>query len=62
MCNLALNTVWIHMLYGKAFMALLPGRALKNLLQYPVDVLLLYPVMKKVIPMARRQGISSVSV
>ena len=59
-CNLALNTVWIHMLYGKAFLALLPGRALKNLLQYPVDVLLLYPVMKKVIPMVRRQWSSSV--
>ena len=59
-CNLALNTLWIHMLYGKAFLTLLPGRVLKNLLQYPVDVLLLYPVMRKVIPMARRQGASSV--
>ncbi len=59
-CNLALNTLWIHMLYGKALFALLPPRALKNLLQYPVDVLLLYPVMKKVIPMVRRQMPSSV--
>ncbi|MBQ8954632.1 MAG: folate family ECF transporter S component [Clostridia bacterium] len=54
-CNLLLNTIWIHMLYGKALFALLPSRALKNLIQYPVDVLLMYPVMKKVIPMVRRQ-------
>ncbi|MBO4885976.1 MAG: folate family ECF transporter S component [Clostridia bacterium] len=54
-CNLLLNTLWLNMLYGKAFFALLPSRALKNLIQYPVDVLLLYPVMRKIIPMARRQ-------
>ena len=54
-CNLLLNTIWIHMLYGKALFALLPSRALKNLAQYPVDVLLMYPVMKKVIPLVRRQ-------
>ncbi len=59
-CNLLLNTLWIHMLYGKAFLVLLPGRALKNLLQYPVDVLLLYPVMKKVVPLVRRQMLSPV--
>ncbi len=54
-CNLLLNTLWLNMLYGKAFFALLPSRALKNLVQYPVDVLLLYPLMKKVIPIVRRQ-------
>ena len=53
-CNLLLNTLWLNMLYGKAFFVLLPGRALKNLLQYPVDVLLMYPVMKKVIPLVRK--------
>ncbi len=53
-CNLLLNTLWLHMLYGKAFFALLPARALKNLLQYPVDAALLYPVLKKIVPMVRR--------
>jgi len=53
-CNLLLNTLWLNMLYGKAFFALLPARALKNLLQYPVDVLLMYPVMKKILPLVRR--------
>ena len=58
-CNLLLNTLWLNMLYGKAFFALLPGRALKNLLQYPVDVILLYPVMRKVIPFARQSMTSA---
>ncbi len=47
-CNLLLNTIWLNMLYGKAFFAILPARALKNLLQYPVDVILLYPLLKLV--------------
>lgn len=44
--NLLLNTLWLDMLYGKAFFVILPARALKNLAQYPVDVLLLYPLLK----------------
>lgn len=47
-CNLLLNTLWLNMLYGKAFWVLLPSRVLKNLAQYPVDVLLLYPLLKLV--------------
>lgn len=35
--NLCLNTLWLQLYYGKAFFAILPLRALKNLLQYPVD-------------------------
>ena len=44
--NILLNTLWLKMLYGNAFFALLPTRALKNLIQYPVDMLLLYPVVR----------------
>lgn len=44
-CNLLLNTLWLDLLYGKAFFAILPARFLKNLLQYPVDVLMLYPIL-----------------
>lgn len=43
--NLLLNTLWLNLLYGDAFFAILPARALKNLIQYPVDVCLLYPVV-----------------
>ena len=40
-CHLILNTLWAHILVGKAFFALLPTRALKNIAQYPINVLLL---------------------
>jgi len=44
--NILLNTLWLKMLYENAFFALLPARILKNLIQYPVDVLLLFPVVR----------------
>lgn len=37
--NLGLNTLWLHILYKKAVWALLPARALTNLLRLPGDVL-----------------------
>ena len=40
--NIGLNTLWVHQLYGKAILVLLPSRAYKNLFQYPVDVALLF--------------------
>ncbi len=43
--NILLGTIWIHQLYGKAFWVLVPSRALKNLIQYPVDVLLMTPML-----------------
>lgn len=36
-CNVLLNTLWLDMLYGKGFMAILPARALKNLIMWPID-------------------------
>lgn len=44
--NILLNTLWLKMLYGNGYFVMLPLRAFKNLLQYPVDVLLLYPAMR----------------
>lgn len=44
--NVLLNTFWLKILYGKAFFAVLPGRLLKNLIQYPVDALLLFPCVR----------------
>ncbi len=35
--NIGLNTLWSSMMSGKAFLAILPGRLLKNLIQIPVD-------------------------
>jgi ECF transporter S component (folate family) len=43
--NIGLNSLWIHHLYGQAMMAILPARALKNLVQFPIDAALLYSVI-----------------
>ncbi len=40
-CYIGLNTIWSSILVGKAFFVLLPTRALKNIAQYPINVLLL---------------------
>ena len=34
--NVLLNTLWLDMLYGKGFLAILPARALKNLIMWPI--------------------------
>ena len=39
--NIGLNTVFLTMLYGPSRLATLPLRALKNLIQLPIDCLLL---------------------
>jgi len=44
--NVVLNTLWLKILYGNAFFVLLPSRLIKNLIQYPIDVLLLLPVVR----------------
>ena len=36
-CNMLLGTLWLSMLYGKAFMALLPMRVFKNIMMWPVN-------------------------
>lgn len=40
--NLLLNTYWLKILYGDAFLALLPVRAFKQLLMLPIEVMLFY--------------------
>lgn len=45
-CNMLLGTLWLSMLYGKAFMALLPLRVIKNLVMWPVNSILLYSIGK----------------
>ena len=47
-CNMGLNTLWSAMFTGKAFLALLPGRVLKNLIQIPVDTVLHFVLIKMV--------------
>ena len=40
--NILLNTFWLKVLYGKGFLALLPGRVTKNLVLLPIYVILFY--------------------
>lgn len=50
--NCLLNTLWISMLYGKGFMAILPLRVLKNVIMLPIDSCILFFVltyMKKLV-------------
>ena len=46
--NIALNTVFLTMLYGPSRLATLPIRVMKNLIQLPIDCLLLATVSKAV--------------
>ncbi|MGN0159708.1 MAG: folate family ECF transporter S component [Brotaphodocola sp.] len=45
-CNVLMSTLWLSMLYGKGFMVLLPMRALKNLIMWPINSMLFYTVAK----------------
>lgn len=45
-CNIGLNTLWSSMFTGKAWIALLPTRLLKNLIQIPVDTVLHFVLLK----------------
>ena len=40
--NGVLNTLWLDMLYGKGFLVLLPARAVKNLIMWPVDSIVFF--------------------
>lgn len=46
-CNVILNTWCISITSGETMMYLLPARALKNLIQWPVDSFLFYGIAKK---------------
>ena len=41
-----LGTLWLSMLYGKAFMVLLPVRVVKNLVMWPINSALFFVVVK----------------
>lgn len=44
--NIALNTYWLSNLYGKAYIVLLAERVIKNLALLPIEVALLFFVLK----------------
>ncbi len=52
--NLGLNTVWIQMTTGKAYMALLVPRIIKSLTMVPIMVLLIRFAWEKLCPLATK--------
>ena len=44
LCNIIIGSYLLSLINGKAFLALLPGRIVKNLIQAPVDAILFYAV------------------
>ena len=44
--NVLLNTLWLNMLYGKGFLAILPMRTVKNLIMWPVDSFIFFTVTR----------------
>lgn len=52
--NLGLNTVWIQMTTGKAYMALLAPRVIKSLAMVPIMTLLIRFAWEKLCPLATR--------
>lgn len=45
-CNICLNTLWSSMMTGKAFLAILPARVIKNLLNIPLDTIVHFFLLK----------------
>lgn len=44
--NIFLNTLWLDMLYGKGFLAILPARAFKNLIMWPIDSVIYFTLIR----------------
>lgn len=42
LCNICLNSLWLILMYGQGAWAWIPGRILKNIIEYPVSVILLF--------------------
>lgn len=56
--NVCFTPLWLYMMYGNSFFALLGVRIIKNLIKLPIDVTLLYFMLKiaqKHRPLARRR-------
>lgn len=41
-CSIGLNTLWLSILFGKGFLALLPARIVVNLITIPVHTIIIY--------------------
>ena len=46
--NLILTPLWLHILYGNSLWVLIQARLLKNIVKFPIDVFLVYTVLKSI--------------
>jgi len=53
-CNIGLNSLWNSMLMGKAFVVFLAGSATKNLMLWPIEVLVMVIVFRLVTPVMEK--------
>lgn len=44
--NLTLTPLWLSIMYGSAFKVMVPARIIKNIVMIPIDIFLLYNVLK----------------
>ena len=44
--NLTLTPLWLSIMYGNAYKFMVPARLLKNIAMIPIDIFLLYTVLK----------------
>ena len=52
--NVLLGTLWSSILYGKAYLVLASGNAIKNLIMLPVQTVILVVLFTAVLPVLRR--------
>ncbi len=57
-CNIVLNTLWVYVLYGAGSFVYFPGRAIKNVIEYPVSLFLLC-TLERILPRIMRRKPSS---
>lgn len=50
--NCGFNTLWISVLYGKGFLAILPMRLLKNAIMLPIDTIITFAMLTLVTQIA----------
>ena len=53
LCNIFLNSVWLLWMYGQTAWTWIPTRVIKNIIEYPVSVILLLALQSALTPIGR---------
>lgn len=52
--NMILGTLWLVIMYDKAFFVLLSTRAIKEVIMIPIQVITMYALLKALNPIAKK--------